>query len=91
MSEPIFALTSSRERPAATASGYMMLAVLLVAIVLQMYGIGLLVRDQFGPLTLALMIVSPIVIHGCCTSQPYQSRVKVAAGGFDAGRAWSAR
>ncbi len=62
MSEPIFALTSSRERPAATASGYMMLAVLLVAIVLQIYGISLLVRDQFGPLTLALTILMPIVI-----------------------------
>ncbi|MEO7409881.1 MAG: SPFH domain-containing protein [Sphingomicrobium sp.] len=62
MSDPVFALTSSRERTAATASGYMMLAVLLVAIVLQVYGISLLVRDQFGPLTATLMILGPIVI-----------------------------
>ena len=62
MSEPIFALTSSRERTASTASGYMMLAVLLVAIILQIWGISMLVRDQFGPLTAALMILGPIVI-----------------------------
>ncbi len=62
MSDPVFALTSSRERTAATASGYMMLAVLLVAIVLQIWGISMLVRDQFGPLTAALMILGPVVI-----------------------------
>ena len=62
MSEPVFALTSSRERPASTTSGYMMLVVLLVAIMLQIYGISMLVRDQFGPLTIALMILAPIVI-----------------------------
>ena len=62
MSDSVIALTSSRERPAATASGYMMLAVLLIAIVLQIYGVFLLIRDQFGPLTAALMIVVPFVI-----------------------------
>jgi len=62
MSDSVIALTSSRERPAATASGYMMLAVLLIAIVLQIYGVSLLIRDQFGPLTAALMIVVPFVI-----------------------------
>ena len=40
----------------------MMLAVLLAAILLQVYGISMLVRDQFGPLTTALMILGPIVI-----------------------------
>jgi len=62
MPDSVIALTSSRERPAATASGYMMLAVLLIAIVLQIYGVSLLIRDQFGPLTAALMIVVPFVI-----------------------------
>lgn len=62
MSDSVIALTSSRERPAATASGYMMLAVLLIAIVLPIYGVSLLIRDQFGPLTAALMIVVPFVI-----------------------------
>ena len=62
MSDPVFALTSSRERPAAAASGYVMLAVLLVAILVQIYGLSLLIRDQFGPLTVALMILGPIVI-----------------------------
>ena len=59
MTDPVFALTSSRERPAASTSGYMMLAVLLAAILLQIYGLSL---DQFGPLTVALMILGPIVI-----------------------------
>ena len=62
MTDPVFALTSSRERPAASTSGYMMLAVLLAAILLQIYGLSLLIRDQFGPLTVALMILGPIVI-----------------------------
>ena len=62
MSDPVFALTSSRERPAAATSGYVMLAVLLVAIILQIYGLSMLIRDQFGPLTIALMILGPIVI-----------------------------
>ena len=62
MTDPVFALTSSRERPAATASGYLMLAVLIAAIALQIYGVNLLIRDEFGPLTTALMILGPIVI-----------------------------
>ncbi len=62
MIDPVFALTSSRERPAATTSGYMMLAVLLVAIALQIYGINRLIRNDFGPLTILLMIVAPIAI-----------------------------
>jgi regulator of protease activity HflC (stomatin/prohibitin superfamily) len=62
MSDPVFALTSSRERHAATASGYLMLALLLVAIILQVYGLSRLIQDQFGPLTVALMILSPIAI-----------------------------
>ena len=62
MSDPVFALTSSRERSAAATNGYVMLAVLLVAIILQIYGLSMLIRDQFGPLTIALMILGPIVI-----------------------------
>ena len=62
MSEPTFALTSSRERPAATASGYMMLAVLLVAIILQISGIVGLANDRANVFTVAATILSPIVI-----------------------------
>ena len=40
----------------------MMLAVLLVAIVAQVWGVSLLVRDQSGPLTLILMVLMPIAI-----------------------------
>ena len=39
MSEPSFALTSSRERPAATASGYVMLLILLVAAIVLAWAI----------------------------------------------------
>ena len=62
MTNPMFALTSSRERPASTASGYLMLGLLVAAILVQAYGINLLIRDQFGLLTTALMILGPVVI-----------------------------
>jgi len=62
MTDPVFALTSSRERPAATTSGYLMLGVLIIAIAAQAYGISKLIGDDFGPLTIALMILGPIVI-----------------------------
>ncbi len=62
MTDPIFALNSNRERPAGTTSGYMMLAVLLIAIALQVYAVSRLIRDDFGLLTIVLMIVAPIVI-----------------------------
>ena len=62
MSDPVFALTSSRERPAATTSGYMMLAVLLAALILQLYALNKLIRDDFSLLTTALIIIAPIVI-----------------------------
>ena len=57
-----FALTSSRERTASTASGYMMLALLLAAIVLQIFGIVELANDRTGTLSIAAVVIAPIAI-----------------------------
>ena len=58
----VFALTSSRERPAATASGYLMLLLLLLAIVLQIFGIVSLANDRDGPLEIGAVVIAPIAI-----------------------------
>ncbi|HEU0310457.1 MAG TPA: SPFH domain-containing protein [Sphingomicrobium sp.] len=58
----VIALNSSRERPAATMSGYMMLAVLLLSIVVQVWGIVELASDQRGMLAIASVIVGPLVL-----------------------------
>ena len=57
-----FALTSSRERTASTASGYLMLALLLAAIVLQIFGIVSLANDHINALTIAAVVTGPIAI-----------------------------
>ncbi|WP_309602158.1 SPFH domain-containing protein [Sphingomonas sp.] len=62
MSEPIIALTSSREHRAPTASGYAMLMVLLVAIMIQVYGIVQLANDRPSALAIATVIIGPLTI-----------------------------
>ena len=57
-----FALTSSRERTASTTSGYLMLALLLAAIVLQIFGIVELASDRTGTLSIAAVVIAPIAI-----------------------------
>ena len=57
-----FALTSSRERTASTASGYMMLALLLFAILLQVFGIVQLANDRANALSIAAVVIAPIAI-----------------------------
>ena len=56
------ALTSSRERTAATASGYAMLMVLLVAVLVQIYGIATLANDGGGVLAVVAVIVGPLLL-----------------------------
>ncbi len=58
----IFALTSSRERPAATASGYVMLLLLLLAIAMQIFGIVSLANDRNSIVEIGAVIVGPIAI-----------------------------
>ncbi|MCY7339196.1 MAG: SPFH domain-containing protein [Sphingomonas bacterium] len=56
------ALTASRERRAATASGYAMLLILLVAIMFQIFGIYSLANDSNGLAALLAVILSPLAI-----------------------------
>ena len=56
------ALTSSREREGATASGYAMLLVLLVAVVVQIFGIVTLANDGGGMLPVGAVIVGPLLL-----------------------------
>ena len=58
----VVALTSSRERQASTASGYVMLLILLLAIVLQIYGIVQLANDNPSPVAITAVIVAPIAL-----------------------------
>ena len=62
MSEPIIALTSSREHPAPTASGYVMLLILLAAIIVQIFGIIQLANDHPSALTIGAVILGPLLI-----------------------------
>jgi len=56
MSDSVIALNASRERTASTASGYLMLLVLLLTIAAIFYGIMMLVADQTPGLPLTLVI-----------------------------------
>ena len=58
----VIALTSSRERRAATASGYVMLALLLLSILVQLWGIIQLANDRPGTLALIAVILAPIAL-----------------------------
>ena len=58
----VIALTASRERQASTMSGYMMLAVLLLSIFTQIWGIIQLANDQPSTLALTAVILSPLVL-----------------------------
>jgi regulator of protease activity HflC (stomatin/prohibitin superfamily) len=58
----VIALTMSRERPAATMSGYMMLLLLLLSIAVQIWGVYELANDNDGALQIATVIVAPIVL-----------------------------
>ena len=58
----VIALNMSRERPASTMSGYMMLAVLLLSIVTQIWGIVELANDRPSTLALIAVIASPLVL-----------------------------
>ena len=56
------ALTSNRERAAATASGYVMLLVLVLAVMVQIYGIATLANDGGGVLPVAAVIIGPLLL-----------------------------
>ena len=58
----VIALNMSRERQAATMSGYMMLALLLLSIIAQVWGVYELANDNNGALQVVTVIVAPIVL-----------------------------
>jgi regulator of protease activity HflC (stomatin/prohibitin superfamily) len=58
----VIALTSSKERPASTMSGYAMLFALLMVIALMVFGVANLVGDNGGMLPIVLNIVGPILL-----------------------------
>ena len=58
----VIALTSSRERTASTASGYLMLFILLLSIIVQIWGIAELANDRSGALAIVAVVVAPIVL-----------------------------
>lgn len=70
-------LNSSRERAAATSSGYLMLLILLLVIALQVYGIVSLIRDNHGALQIGAVVVAPLllifILSGFYMLQPNQA------------------
>ena len=58
----VIALNMSRERTASTASGYVMLILLLLAILAQVWAIIELVNDRPGTLVIATVIVAPLAL-----------------------------
>ncbi len=73
----VIALTSSRERPATAANGYVMLLVLLLTIAVMVWGIARLVGDEFGMLTptaaIGGAILMVLVAAGFYMLQPNQA------------------
>jgi len=60
MADDVVALKISRERPAATISGYLMLLVLLLAIAATIFGIVRLANDQVSLLPILLVFGGPL-------------------------------
>jgi regulator of protease activity HflC (stomatin/prohibitin superfamily) len=58
----VIALNMNRERPAATMSGYMMLALLLLSILAQVWSVYELANDNEGALQIATVVVAPIIL-----------------------------
>jgi regulator of protease activity HflC (stomatin/prohibitin superfamily) len=81
-----FNLTSSRERPAQTFSGYLMLLLLLLAIALQLYGIFELANENRGILPIATVIAGPIalvfILSGFYMLQPNQGAAITLFGAY---------
>jgi regulator of protease activity HflC (stomatin/prohibitin superfamily) len=73
----IFALTASKERPAATASGYLMLVILVVLVAIQVSGIVRLKTDHISLFAILAVIIGPIglllVAPGFYMLQPNQA------------------
>ena len=82
----VIALTASRERPAGTMSGYVMLLILLLAILVQVWGILELANDRPSMAALTAVIVAPFVLIfvacGFYMLQPNQAAVITLFGDY---------
>ena len=58
----VIALNSSRERNAATMSGYLMLAVLMLSTIAQVWGVVELANDRANTLTITVAVAAPVLI-----------------------------
>ena len=58
----VIALNSSKERLASTMSGYFMLLLLLLSIIVQVWGVVELANDRGGAVAIATVVVAPLVL-----------------------------
>ena len=86
MSDSQAALNSSRETPAATASGYAMLGVLLLLVALQLFGVFNLATDHISTLPILSVILGPLglllIAPGFYMLQPNQAAAITLFGSY---------
>lgn len=79
-------LTASRERPAVSFSGYLMLALLAIVIAVQVLGIVSLANKEEGPSSIAAVIVGPLalvfILTGFYMLQPNQAAALTLFGSY---------
>lgn len=79
-------LTMSRERPAATASGYLALIIMLIALAVAIYGIVMLANDRPSALAIGAVILGPIAVlltmPGLYLLQPNQAAAVLLFGDY---------
>jgi regulator of protease activity HflC (stomatin/prohibitin superfamily) len=79
-------LNASCERPAATMSGYAMLGVLVLLVLLQVFGVFSLANEHFGTLPIASVIVGPLglllIAPGFYMLQPNQAAALTLFGAY---------
>ena len=83
---PQAALTSSRERPAQTMSGYALLIVLVLVVLMQAFGIYNLANDVIGVMPIVTVILGPLLIlliaPGFYMLQPNQAAALTLFGAY---------
>jgi regulator of protease activity HflC (stomatin/prohibitin superfamily) len=79
-------LNASLERPAATMSGYAMLGVLVLLVLLEVFGVFSLANEQFGTLPIASVIIGPLglllIALGFYMLQPNQAAALTLFGAY---------
>lgn len=78
MSDSVIALNASRERPASTASGYLMLLVLLLTVVVMIYGFSQIATGN-GSTSMLFLIIAGAVLFVLVSSGFYMLQPNQAA------------